>query len=365
VIDAHPADPTPPDTTPEVLRLTAFAATPEGGNPAGVVLEAGGFDDAELQAIAAEVGYSETAFLVDPAIDGDERHVRARYFSPTAEVPFCGHATIATAVALAEQRGPGPFTVETPVGPIVIETTRGGDRMLAAFTSVTPEVRVPDEGVADDLLALLGLTPADLDPRFPLLESFAGNWHPVVVVATAATFDAFTFDPAALRALMDRRGWRGTVTVMHAPAAPAVDPHASAPAWAHNPAPALAPAPAPAAAAAAPAAPAPAPAAAPAAPAPAPAAAPVPAPTAPAPAAPAELEVETRNLFPVGAITEDPATGSAAASLGGYLRHLGALTPPARLTIHQGRHVGRPSLLVATVPPTGGIRVEGTATPMF
>ncbi|NQX34566.1 PhzF family phenazine biosynthesis protein [Herbiconiux sp. VKM Ac-2851] len=328
-MDAHPADPTPPDTTPEVLRLTAFAATPEGGNPAGVVLEAGGFDDAALQAIAAEVGYSETAFLVDPAIDGDERHVRARYFSPTAEVPFCGHATIATAVALAEQRGPGPFTVETPVGPIVIETTLDGDRMLAAFTSVTPDVRAPDEGVTDDLLALLGLTPADLDPRFPLLESFAGNWHPVVAVASAATFDAFTFDPAALRALMDRRGWRGTVTVMHAPAARAADPHASAPA----PAPDPAPAPAPAA-------------------------------PAPAPAAPAELEVETRNLFPVGAITEDPATGSAAASLGGYLRHLGALTPPARLTIHQGRHVGRPSLLVATIPPTGGIRVEGTATPI-
>jgi PhzF family phenazine biosynthesis protein len=186
--------------------------------------------------------------------------------------------------------------------------------MLAAFTSVTPDVRVPDEGVADDLLALLGLTPADLDPRFPLLESFAGNWHPVVAVASAATFDAFTFDPAALRALMDRRGWRGTVTVMHAPAARAAAPHASAPAS--------------------------------------------------APAAPAELEVETRNLFPVGAITEDPATGSAAASLGGYLRHLGALTPPARLTIHQGRHVGRPSLLVATIPPSGGIRVEGTATPV-
>ena len=318
--DAHPAAPTPPDTTPlaaspldagpAVLRLTAFAATPDGGNPAGVVLAAAGLDDTALQAIAAEVSYSETAFLVDPAIDGDPRHVRARYFSPTAEVPFCGHATIATAVALAEQRGPGPFTVETPVGPIVLETTLAptadGHRMLAAFTSVTPAVRVPDPGVADELLTLLGLTAADLDPRFPLLESFAGNWHPVVAVASPAVFDALTFDPASLRALMDRRTWRGTVTVLHVPPAPASAPTA----------------------------------------------------------APAELEVETRNLFPVGAITEDPATGSAAASLGAYLRHLGAVTPPARLTIHQGRQVGRPSLLVATIPPTGGIRVEGTATPI-
>ncbi|MCS5715748.1 PhzF family phenazine biosynthesis protein [Herbiconiux sp. CPCC 205716] len=319
--DAHPATPTRPDATPEVLRLTAFAATPDGGNPAGVVLDATGLDDAALQAIAAELGYSETAFLVDPAIAGDDHHVRARYFSPTAEVPFCGHATIATAVALAERRGPGAFRFETPVGPIAIDTTLDpthgsalgstldGHRMLAAFTSVTPAVRAPSADVAAELLALLGVTPADLDPRFPLLEAFAGNWHPVVALASPAVFDALTFDPASLRALMDRRDWRGTVTVLHAP-------------------PAAAPAPAAAA------------------------------------APPAEFEVETRNLFPVGAITEDPATGSAAASLGAYLRHLGVVTTPARLTIHQGRHVGRPSLLVATIPPTGGIRVEGTATPI-
>ena len=79
----------------EVLRYTAFSQDPTGGNPAGVVLDASGADSDAMQAVAAEVGYSETAFLF-PLVD-DEFVVR--YFSPEAEVSFCGHATIATAVA--------------------------------------------------------------------------------------------------------------------------------------------------------------------------------------------------------------------------------------------------------------------------
>ena len=82
----------------EILRYVAFSDRPDGGNPAGVVLDATGLSDERMLEIAAEVGYSETAFL-----SGDD----IRYFSPLAEVPFCGHATIATAVALAERDGPG------------------------------------------------------------------------------------------------------------------------------------------------------------------------------------------------------------------------------------------------------------------
>ncbi|CAH0177854.1 PhzF family phenazine biosynthesis protein [Plantibacter cousiniae (nom. nud.)] len=289
---------------PEILRLTAFAAEPGGGNPAGVVLDASALTDAEMQAVATEVAYPETAFVVDPGVDGDDRHVRLRYFSPGAEVPFCGHATIATAVALAERRGVGRFTLETNVGPLVVETASDthGDAptITASFTSVEPTVRDLDAGVADRLLSLLGLERSDLDERWPLRESFAGNRHPVVAVREQEVFDAFNFDPAALRTLMDEQGWAGTVTVVHDRG---ID-------------------------------------------------------------ADGQLLVEARNLFPVGAITEDPATGSAAASLGGYLRALGLLTPPARILIRQGHHVGAPSLLTVDVPATGGITVTGTARPI-
>jgi PhzF family phenazine biosynthesis protein len=85
----------------EVLRYAAFTVDGRGGNPAGVVLDAGGLDGTDMQAIAAEVGYSETAFLVARP---DERNVYdVRYFSPRREVPFCGHATVASAVAIAEK----------------------------------------------------------------------------------------------------------------------------------------------------------------------------------------------------------------------------------------------------------------------
>jgi predicted PhzF superfamily epimerase YddE/YHI9 len=83
----------------EVLRYTAFSDNPEGGNPAGIVLDANGLDNAAMLDIAHQVGYSETAFLWPLPGSGN---YRLRYFSPVAEVPFCGHATIASAVALAD-----------------------------------------------------------------------------------------------------------------------------------------------------------------------------------------------------------------------------------------------------------------------
>lgn len=70
---------------------------------------------------------------------------------------------------------------------------------------------------------------------------------------------------------------------------------------------------------------------------------------------------QARNIFPVGTLDEDPATGAAAAATGGYLRATGAVTPPARIHIAQGRHVGRPSRLTVDIPAAGGIIVRGTA----
>lgn len=275
----------------EVLRYAAFVdpRSPGGGNPAGVVPDASSLTDAGMQVIAAEVGYSETAFLTG----GRGGAHGIRYFSPIAEVPFCGHATIATAVVLAERERAGRFRFATPVGEVVIETSLDDDgEILASFTSVEPEVTELDPAVLGELLDVLGLTGADLDPDHPPRSSFAGNRHPILVLADLDAFDGFTFDPAEARRLMDREGWAGTITVAHR--------------------------------------------------------------TGPA-------EWEARNPFPVGAITEDPATGSAAAAFAAYLRSLGAAPGGSTITIRQGRHVGRPSLLRVDVPAVGGVVVSGTA----
>ena len=91
----------------DILRYAAFSADPSGGNPAGVVLDAGGLSDADMLGIAAAVGYSETAFVT---ADHGNGQIRVALLQPLAEVPFCGHATVATAVALGcpGSTGSGP-----------------------------------------------------------------------------------------------------------------------------------------------------------------------------------------------------------------------------------------------------------------
>lgn len=277
---------------PDVLRYSAFAATSDGGNPAGVVLEGGGLSDERMQEIAAEVGFSETAFLVGRAADAAVARYRVRYWSPAAEVPFCGHATVATAVALAERDGAGVVVFDTNAGPVTLRSTVSGDGAVSvSFTSVEPEVRAIDDAVLDRLLALIGAGRDELDPRFPAAEAFAGNRHPVVTIADRELFDQFRFAPSEVAALMREQGWFGTATILHIPGD--------------------------------------------------------------------GDDVDARNLFPVGRITEDPATGSAAASTGAYLREHGFAGRTIR--IHQGAHVRRPSLLTVTIPEAGGIEVSGGA----
>ncbi|WP_412148285.1 PhzF family phenazine biosynthesis protein [Curtobacterium flaccumfaciens] len=276
----------------EILRYTAFAAEPGGGNPAGLVLDAAGLSDDQMLAIARQVGYPETAFVVGSTATGP----RVRYFSPSAEVPFCGHATVALAVALAEREGTGRRVFTTLAGEVALDAIVGADGAVqVAMTSVEPATRDLDPALLARLFDLLGLEAADIAPGFPVLESFAGNWHPVLVLHDRELFHQFRFAPEPLAELKREAGWAGTVTVLHRTG---------------------------------------------------------------------DREYEARNLFPAGRITEDPATGSAAASTGAYLRQIGAAQPGDRITIRQGRHVGRPSLLLVDVPEAGGITVTGSATPI-
>jgi PhzF family phenazine biosynthesis protein len=71
--------------------------------------------------------------------------------------------------------------------------------------------------------------------------------------------------------------------------------------------------------------------------------------------------IDARNAFAFGGVVEDPATGAAAAALGGYLRERGLVDPPATITVHQGDDMGRPSVLTVHIGSAGGIRVSGRA----
>ncbi|MEU4156903.1 PhzF family phenazine biosynthesis isomerase [Actinoplanes sp. NPDC026670] len=191
--------------TTDILRYAAFAHDPAGGNPAGVVLDASALDDAAMQAIAADVGYSETAFVTSR--DGDR--FRVRYFSPLAEVPFCGHATVATAVAL----GPGEHLFSTNAGEVPVLVDEAG---TATLTSVDPHV---SELATDDLAALLAAlrwTGDDLDPALPPKVAYAGAYHPVIAVTSRERLADLDYDVPALTALMTGRGWTTVQLVFRA-----------------------------------------------------------------------------------------------------------------------------------------------------
>ncbi|MFJ9191199.1 PhzF family phenazine biosynthesis protein [Streptomyces globisporus] len=189
------------DHRPEILRYTAFSADPAGGNPAGVVLDAAGLDEERMLAIAAELGYSESAFLTERTGEGA---YTIRYFSPKAEVPFCGHATVATALALAERGGPGALEFTTPAGAVPVSVVREGGALLATLTSVAPHVEEVAEADLTEALAALDWAVADLDPALPPRIAYAGARHLVLAAATRERLAELDYDFARLEALMRR-----------------------------------------------------------------------------------------------------------------------------------------------------------------
>ncbi|MGH3838338.1 MAG: PhzF family phenazine biosynthesis protein, partial [Pseudonocardiaceae bacterium] len=165
----------------DVLRYAAFTRDGRGGNPAGVVLDAAGMSETAMQAVAADVGYSETAFLLPGATLG------IRYFSPRAEVSFCGHATVATAVAVAERDGAGQLELRTGVGPVPVRTERGADGVLRATLTSVPTSTVPaDPREVGATLAALRWASSDLDPALPPHVSYAGAYHLVLATTSRA-----------------------------------------------------------------------------------------------------------------------------------------------------------------------------------
>ncbi|MDQ2095278.1 PhzF family phenazine biosynthesis protein [Rhodalgimonas zhirmunskyi] len=114
------------------LTLDVFTDVPFGGNPLAVIPDARALPGGALQKIAREFNYSETTFVFPPA---DPAHTaRVRIFTPTMEVPFAGHPTIGTGVALAHA-GHGPdMVLELGIGPIAVRAA--GD--TAEFTTHAP-----------------------------------------------------------------------------------------------------------------------------------------------------------------------------------------------------------------------------------
>jgi len=273
-----------------LYRRSAFTDNPKGGNPAGVWVGETLPSLDVMQRIAAEVGYSETAFVVPNS--GQNRTIR--YYSPEMEVPFCGHATIATGVVLGEIEGDGTYRLLTAVGEVSITVKFQDGVGETALTSVEPKYTGVSDVLVNEALSVLGWKSSDVDGSIPPAKAYAGAWHLVLAINDRHRLAKLHYDFERLKAFMLREGlttlqlvWRESTNVFH-----------------------------------------------------------------------------SRNPFPVGGVVEDPATGAAAAALGGYLREAKLIDTPATIFIRQGETMGRPSRLTVEIPATGGIVVKGTAVPI-
>jgi PhzF family phenazine biosynthesis protein len=271
------------DIVMQIERLAAFADGKKGGNPAGVVIADALPEAAVMQRVAAEVGYSETAFA---APDGDGW--RVRYYSPKAEVAFCGHATIALGAALGARFGAATYDLALSQSAVTVTAARDGDGWQAVLTSPPTWSRAMPDSLSAVLCEYFSLETNDLDPRMGPQLAHGGVLHGVLALRDRGRLADMDYPFEDLRDVMAAMGLT-TISLI----------------WFASPS-----------------------------------------------------LVIARNAFPVGGVVEDPATGAAAAALGGLLVDQGWPLTGGRFTIKQGEDMDVPCVLNVQVTGRPGDPVQ-------
>ena len=170
----------------DVLHIDAFSHIPNKGNPAGVVLNGHDYTESEMQAIAKEIGFNETAFVL-PSQMAD---FRIRFFTPGHEMNLCGHATMGTVFALHENGliHKQQFTVETNAGILPIRITQLNDELYITMQHANPEF-IPFTGSVEKLAASIGLQLDDIDPNYPIVYGSTGAWTLIIPIISLECFE--------------------------------------------------------------------------------------------------------------------------------------------------------------------------------
>jgi trans-2,3-dihydro-3-hydroxyanthranilate isomerase len=191
------------------LVYDVFTDKPLAGNPLAVVTDCEGLDAAAMQAIAREFNLSESVFIL-PA-DNPRHRARVRIFTPDYEMPFAGHPTVGSAVALAEQAddgvAAGMFVLEEKVGPVRCAVTRSEGATFAEFDLPKLPERIDLSADAGVLGAALGLSPHEIgfENHRPSLWT-AGVPYVAVPVANLDVAARVRFDNNAWMELAPSKG---------------------------------------------------------------------------------------------------------------------------------------------------------------
>lgn len=191
-------------------QVDAFTRERFRGNPAGVVLNADGLTDQDMQLIARELNNSETAFLF-AADDGDCDGI-IRYFTPLKEVPICGHATIAAMYAKAHEESLGScvLRMKTKVGVLPFEIIReNGDYSVIMTQGELTLSKALDEVVSARIENALGLSRADRDGRCPMQIASTGHSKVMVGITSRRVLNGLSPNMLELSAISREIGCNG------------------------------------------------------------------------------------------------------------------------------------------------------------
>jgi trans-2,3-dihydro-3-hydroxyanthranilate isomerase len=294
------------------LQFDVFTREPFGGNQLAVFFEGDTLSDEKMHAIAREMNYSETTFILPPS--DPKALCRVRIFTPAAELPFAGHPVVGTTFALAQagmiRAEESPVTLELGIGLVPVELLYEDQRVTFVWMHQPIPRFETWQGDTDRLASALGLTADDLDAELPIERAIVGVNHVLVPIRSLEAIVRARPEADLLEALNlpDEHPGCFLFTLDHAESG--ADIHA---------------------------------------------------------------DIHGRMFAPAMGIAEDPATGSAAGPLGVYLLRHGRLTPDetgqTRARLEQGIEMGRPSALDIAIMGSGDaiedVRVGGASVLMI
>jgi trans-2,3-dihydro-3-hydroxyanthranilate isomerase len=274
------------------VTVDVFTDNGAGGNPLAVFPDAAGLTDAQMQAIATKMDLSETTFVLAP--EDPRHHARVRIFNRTSEMPFAGHPNVGTGFVLAKMAGDPPehYTFEQMAGLVRVHILRDAGGGISGARVAAPRSLSLDLAVpADVVAACAGLTPADIATRsHSPLIASVGTPFVIAEVTGVAALARAKPDPESFRAALPHFADKTGRLALHLYA------------WIEG----------------------------------------------------EERRIRARMFAPLSGTPEDPATGSAAATLAALLT---SLAPGDNLGLHfaieQGVEMGRPSLIIASAIKTG------------
>lgn len=195
---------------PHVEVVNVFTSRSGGGNPAPIVIQADGMDDAGMLAIAKSYGH-ESGFVFAPdSADLNDYHFR--FFVPRHEMSMCGHATIGALWLLARhgKLSANRLSIQTMSGTVMafVEDRPNGEKSIEISQPSGTIEEIPRPDLRDAILSAMGLT---LDDAFdlPFLNASTSRVKTLIPLKSAALLDAATPDSAAIEKLCEEIGSTG------------------------------------------------------------------------------------------------------------------------------------------------------------